>query len=141
LKNTQVVLHLDTGRERRTGPLVQWFLEQRERPEFATMVEDRLLPVHNAVLRAWREADAAAFWPALARISAIQLAELAPMIPQNLQGLWKETLAEEKIFLKLCGAGGGGFVLGFARRRADLEALAVRRRLVFPFEGHGAVAD
>ena len=37
------------------------------------------------------------------------------MIPQGFHELWKQGLDSEDYYLKLCGSGGGGFVMGFTR--------------------------
>ena len=40
------------------------------------------------------------------------------MIPKLFQKLWKDGLESNDYYLKLCGAGGGGFILGLTR---DIE--------------------
>jgi mevalonate kinase len=35
------------------------------------------------------------------------------MIPDNYKTLWKEGIDSNSYYLKLCGSGGGGFILGF----------------------------
>ena len=35
------------------------------------------------------------------------------MIPKPFQDLWKRGLETNTYYLKLCGSGGGGFILGF----------------------------
>ena len=40
------------------------------------------------------------------------------MIPKNVERLWEKGLETNAYYLKLCGSGGGGFVLGFTE---DLE--------------------
>ena len=37
------------------------------------------------------------------------------MIPQNFNEIWKIGLESEDYFLKLCGSGGGGYLIGFAQ--------------------------
>jgi mevalonate kinase len=37
------------------------------------------------------------------------------MIPQSFQDLWQQGLDEGHFALKLCGAGGGGFLLGMGK--------------------------
>ena len=39
--------------------------------------------------------------------------------PDTFKGVWEKGLNNQKYFLKLCGSGGGGFLLGFA---PDFEA-------------------
>jgi mevalonate kinase len=40
------------------------------------------------------------------------------MIPDHFQELWQKGLETNAYYLKLCGSGGGGFVLGFTK---DIE--------------------
>ena len=37
---------------------------------------------------------------------------LPPMIPFELRELWMQGLESKDFYLKICGAGGGGFMLG-----------------------------
>jgi mevalonate kinase len=46
-------------------------------------------------------------------ISELQFKFMKKMIPENLLELWEIGLKNEIFSLKLCGAGGGGFMLGF----------------------------
>jgi len=36
------------------------------------------------------------------------------MIPKKFEEIWKKGLETNAYYLKLCGSGGGGFLLGFA---------------------------
>ncbi len=47
------------------------------------------------------------------KISVFQFQHFLPMIPKLFQDIWLEGLETNQYFLKLCGAGGGGFILGF----------------------------
>jgi mevalonate kinase len=40
------------------------------------------------------------------------------MIPDQFEALWKKGIETNAYYLKLCGSGGGGFVLGFTE---DME--------------------
>ena len=36
------------------------------------------------------------------------------MIPQNFHKIWETGIESNDYFLKLCGSGGGGYILGFS---------------------------
>ena len=38
-----------------------------------------------------------------------------PMIPKLYRDLWKEGIDTNSYYLKLCGSGGGGYILGFTK--------------------------
>lgn len=134
-----VVFLLDSHLPRQTGPLVQWFLEQSRAPAFARLLEQQLFPAHEAVLKAWQNGDGENFWPALQQVSTFQFEHFPPMIPATVRDVWKTCLTETGVLLKICGAGGGGFVLGFAaEKNAVIEKFGTFAP-VFPFEQHDVV--
>ena len=46
-------------------------------------------------------------------LSKIVLKNFKPMIPHNIQVVWEQGISRDSYFLKLCGSGGGGYILGF----------------------------
>jgi mevalonate kinase len=105
---------LDTALPRKTGPLVQWFLEQSQHQfAFRNMLETNYLPAHRAMLDAWLQANTSTFQQHLALISALQLEWFRPMVPDALRELWALGLRDSDFLLKICGAGGGGYMLCF----------------------------
>ncbi|MCC6410914.1 MAG: hypothetical protein IT270_04605 [Saprospiraceae bacterium] len=129
-----VVFLIDTQLPRQTGPLVQWFLQQSETAVFRNMLNERFFPAHEAMLESWVSADAESFWPALQVVSALQRQWFLPMVPEKMHRMWDEGLETNHFTLKICGAGGGGFVLGFAREKVLVQELFKEFPLVFPFE-------
>lgn len=128
-----VVFLLDSTLPRLTGPLVQWFLARSSEADFAAQLGEELLPAHLNMVAGWLQADPQKFWPALRQVSAFQLTHMPPMIPPTVREAWIESLHQSAYSLKICGAGGGGFVLGFAQNRASLAALEQQFNCIFPF--------
>lgn len=133
--NEPLVFLLDSKLPRHTAPLVQWFMQRRQEKDFELLLQTEWRPAHEATVHAWLKADAAAFWPALRRLSRFQRENLLPMIPHDMLTLWEKTVEKEEVALKLCGAGGGGFFLGFARNAAAAQAFSQECpfRLIYPF--------
>ena len=48
-------------------------------------------------------------------ISHLQFKHLEKLIPVEFQNIWKHGLVSNDFHLKLCGAGGGGFILGITK--------------------------
>lgn len=136
-----VVFLLDSGSPRRTGPLVQWFLGQTRNPAFAESLEHDYLPANAALLEAWQNGQPDAFWKALVQVSDFQLTNMPPMIPEHLRGLWRDCRTEGDPVFKICGAGGGGFVLGFCKDPQIARQKLSDFTLVFPFQQHGLVEN
>ena len=134
-ENPPVIFLMDTRLPRQTGPLVQWYLQQYELPDFRFRLEQEMLPAHEQMLQAWLHADEAIFWPALQQVSAFQLEYFHPMVPATMRVLWQESLKQDDYTIKICGAGGGGFMLGFAREQNTIEQLRAQNNLniLLPF--------
>ena len=54
-------------------------------------------------------------------LSELQLRELEFLIPSHIVSLWEAWLHDDSAYLKLCGAGGGGFFLGYAPDRSKIK--------------------
>ncbi|MFN8304260.1 MAG: hypothetical protein U0U46_17365 [Saprospiraceae bacterium] len=133
-----VVFLLDSQLPRRTGPMVQWFREQSAEPAFFNAMKAEYLPALEAAIAAWQLGDLRGFEQALALVSRFQLDNMQPLIPPSLLDLWRHaTERSQGIYFKLCGAGGGGYLLGFAPTREAAKATAGKHPVIFPFEkGH-----
>ena len=59
------------------------------------------------------------------QLSKTVLRNFKPMIPASFHDLWKQGLDSNDYYLKLCGSGGGGYILGFTedidKARKSLE--------------------
>jgi len=43
------------------------------------------------------------------------------MIPEGFKDVWKRGIESGDYYLKLCGSGGGGYILGFTRDYANAQ--------------------
>jgi len=55
------------------------------------------------------------------------------MIPIEIRELWKRGIENNSYYLKLCGSGGGGFVLGFTKNinKARKELIDYQLKIVY----------
>jgi mevalonate kinase len=106
---------INTGRTRRTEPLVNLFLEKLKISEFKKMCDTQLLTITNQAIIDYLEGNIDGLFQHFTQLSQIQLQHFDPMIPPLLRPLWKKGLEEKQFSLKLCGAGGGGIFLGITR--------------------------
>ncbi len=49
------------------------------------------------------------------QLSKVVLENFKPMIPKAFHQLWKQGIETNAYYLKLCGSGGGGYILGFTQ--------------------------
>jgi mevalonate kinase len=116
---------LDTGLARSTGPLVQYFTRRFDaEPAFRAQVQTHWMTPTETAINALLAADEAALFAAFAAISHFQRQALPPMIPAALHPVWDAALQPSSpCLLKLCGAGGGGFMLGLSQNAPQTESL------------------
>ncbi len=104
---------LNTKRARRTEALVSLFLEKLKQEEFAAICDEAIIPATNQCLINFLEGNASSFQKEMEVLSRLQFEHFKPMIPTLFQEKWELGLKSKQYFLKLCGAGGGGFLLGY----------------------------
>ncbi|RLD36456.1 MAG: mevalonate kinase [Bacteroidetes bacterium] len=110
---------IDTGKPGITQPLVNLFIEKCQDKVFDTLIKETLIPLNDRCIHSLLEGKTDQFFSSLDELSAFQYAHFRPMIPDSVFGSWKAGLDNKTYSLKLCGSGGGGFILGFTR---DFEA-------------------
>ena len=103
---------LNTGRARRTEPLVNLFIEKYNSQKFKQECEDYLIPVTNQCINLFLEKNIAGLISEFKELSTFQYKNFMQMIPTLFRDTWKSGLEYNHYHLKLCGAGGGGFIIG-----------------------------
>ncbi|MCB9034533.1 MAG: mevalonate kinase [Chitinophagales bacterium] len=106
---------IDTGISRSTEPLVKYYMQKMEEPSFREFVDKQLKPFANNCIQAFLDGDKETLFAYMKLLSKFQFDHFKPMIPKLFNKLWKRGLDSNQYYLKLCGAGGGGFILGFTQ--------------------------
>ncbi len=112
---------IDTGKPRQTGPLVQFFLEQCRDENYASQIDGPLTEASGEAIRHYLQNNLHSLNESMKRISRFQFDLFPKMIPDAFRSLWQKGLDSGTFSLKLCGAGGGGFILGFTHDQKLLE--------------------
>ncbi len=105
---------LNTGRPRRTEPLVNLFLEKCKNHVFDRLCTTDLVPITHDCIQNFLEGNQRGLWESFRSLSQFQYEHFGPMIPKLYSDLWPQGLVSGTFAMKLCGAGGGGFLLGMA---------------------------
>jgi mevalonate kinase len=112
-ENEGVIFLVDTGKIGKTGPLVNHFLEQMRFKDYENIFKTDYIPWVNQCISDILSGNMRSFFESLIKVSTFQLKHFTNMIPENFMSVWKWGLDSGKFQLKLCGSGGGGFLLGF----------------------------
>jgi mevalonate kinase len=104
---------LDTKITGETQPLVNWFLKEYENNEYNNKIQNQLIPLNNRSINNFLKGDFNSLLENVKSISEFTFENFKPMIPASVQNIWKDGLENNNYYLKLCGSGGGGMMLGF----------------------------
>ena len=110
---------VDTNTASKTGNLVNWFLEEYNNFEFRRAVNEVYLPAIQQAIDQLLSGKSNLFLNAVAALSAFQMQYLSHMVPSHIIDHLDYGLSTDKFYLKLCGSGGGGFMLGFTRNKEE----------------------
>ena len=107
------VFLLDSGSIGETAPMVQLFMEQMKQEGFRTMLKNQFIKHTDACVEDFINGNIKSLFGNLKQLSNVVLDNFKPMIPVGFHKLWKQGIDSNDYYLKLCGSGGGGYILGF----------------------------
>jgi mevalonate kinase len=106
---------LNTGTPGKTQPLVSYFLDKCKEDGFRNMLKSEFKKYNDACIEAFLNKDVKPLLSNVKKLSKVLLEHFSPMIPSDFQQMWQEGIDSNAYYLKLCGSGGGGFILGFTK--------------------------
>lgn len=115
LEGKGAVFLLDSGIIGETAPMVQIFMEQMKQDGFRNMLKDQFIKHTDACVEDFISGNMKSLFGNLKQLSNVVLDNFKPMIPAEFHKLWKNGIETNDYYLKLCGSGGGGYILGFTQ--------------------------
>jgi mevalonate kinase len=107
------VFLLDSGITGETAPMVQIFMENMKQEGFRNMIKNQFIKHTDACVEDFLNGNVKSLFGNLKQLSHVVLDHFKPMIPAKFHDLWKQGIETNDYYLKLCGSGGGGYILGF----------------------------
>lgn len=114
---------IDSGMTGETGPMIQIFFEKLKNEGFRKTLKEEFIRYNNACIEAFLKKDMNPFFRNMKKLSVWAYEHFRPMIPENVFNAWKKGLDSNAYYLKLCGSGGGGYILGFTKDYAKAEKM------------------
>ncbi|MEH6659490.1 mevalonate kinase [Leeuwenhoekiella marinoflava] len=125
------VFLLDSGIVGETAPMINIFMESMKQEGFRKMLKNQFVKHTDACIDDFLKGDVKSLFGNVKQLSKTVLRNFKPMIPASFHDLWKQGIDTNDYYLKLCGSGGGGYILGFtedidkARKSLDGHKLEV----------------
>jgi mevalonate kinase len=129
------VFLLDSGSSGETAPMVSLFMENMKEEAFSKMMREEFIQMTDRCVDNFLKGNLKSLFGNMKSLSALVLKHFKPMIPKEFHELWKKGIDSNTYYLKLCGSGGGGYILGFTEDfKAAQKALeAYRLEVVYYF--------
>lgn len=106
---------VNSGAPGETAPMVQIFFEKLKQEGFRKTLKEEFINYNNACIDAFVKGDVNPLFSNLKKLSTWAFLHFKPMIPQRLLDAWQYGIQTNSYYLKLCGSGGGGYILGFTK--------------------------
>ncbi|TLX72809.1 mevalonate kinase [Labilibacter sediminis] len=121
IKSDDAVFIVNTHQTGKTAPLVDLFMKKCLNPGYIQKIKNELIPTTNKCIHSLLKGDITSFYTHLKQLSKFQLQYLKEMIPDEFLKYWEEGITQNDYLLKLCGSGGGGYLLGFTRKFSQVK--------------------
>ncbi|WP_185876774.1 mevalonate kinase [Blattabacterium cuenoti] len=106
---------LNSKISRKTSSMVKIFYEKLKNDEFKKIIKEEFIKYNEKCIESFLKKDFRTFLKNSKKLSICIFHNFRPMIPKSMWKIWNEGLFHNIHYLKLCGAGGGGFFLGITK--------------------------
>ena len=107
------VFLLDSEMIGETQPMVNIFMNKMKNEGFRKMIDEDFARYTDACIDDFLHGEVHSLFGNVKKLSKVVLKHFKPMIPESFHHLWQQGIESDDYYLKLCGSGGGGYILGF----------------------------
>ena len=107
------VFLLDSEQTGKTEPMVNIFMNKMKNEGFRKMLNEEFVSYTDACIDDFLHGNIKSLFGNVKNLSKVVLAHFKPMIPAAFHRVWEQGIQTNDFYLKLCGSGGGGYILGF----------------------------
>ena len=129
------VFLLDSEQVGETEPMVNIFMNKMKNEGFRKMISEEFSTPTDACIDDFLQGNVKSLFGNVKSLSKIVLTNFKPMIPDAFHKVWEKGLSTNDYYLKLCGSGGGGYILGFTEdfSKAQKSLKDYKLELVYRF--------
>ncbi|MEQ3661134.1 MAG: mevalonate kinase [Flavobacterium sp.] len=109
------VFLIDSGIVGETAPMVTLFMESLKDNGFRKMLKSQFIKYTDDCVENFLHGDVKSLFANTKKLSKVVLSHFKPMIPEQFHQVWQKGIDTNDYYLKLCGSGGGGYILGFTQ--------------------------
>ena len=106
-----------------TEPMVNIFMNKMKNEGFRKMLNEDFAKYTDACIDDFLTGNVKSLFGNVKHLSKVVLDNFKPMIPKSFQKVWQKGIESNDYYLKLCGSGGGGYILGFTEDYDKTKAI------------------
>ncbi|PCH77275.1 MAG: mevalonate kinase [Flavobacteriaceae bacterium] len=123
------VFLLDSEIVGETAPMVNIFMNKMKNEGFRNMLSKEFTVYTDACIDDFLNGNVSSLFGNVKKLSKVVLTNFEPMIPKNFRKIWQRGIDTNDYYLKLCGSGGGGYILGFTQNYEKTKVLLKEYKL------------
>ena len=123
------VFLLDSKQIGETEPMVTIFMNKMKNEGFRKMISEEFAQVTDACIDDFLKGNVKSLFGNVKELSKVVLNHFKPMIPKKFHQVWQQGIESNDYYLKLCGSGGGGYILGFTKDYEKTKAILKDHKL------------
>jgi len=123
------VFLLDSEQVGETEPMVNIFMNKMKNEGFRRMLNEDFANYTDACIDDFLHGNINSLFGNVKQLSKVVLANFKPMIPKAFHKLWQQGIDTNAYYLKLCGSGGGGYILGFTEDYKKTQEILKKYKL------------
>ncbi|WP_435416315.1 mevalonate kinase family protein [Polaribacter aestuariivivens] len=129
------VFLLDSEQIGETEPMVSIFMNKMKNEGFRKMISEEFATTTDACIDDFLNGNVKSLFGNVKSLSKLVLKNFKPMIPTAFHKIWENGILTNDYYLKLCGSGGGGYILGFTEdyEKAQKTLKDYKLELVYRF--------
>ena len=129
------VFLLDSEIVGQTEPMVNIFMNKMKNEGFRKMLNEEFVIHTDACIDDFLHGNVKSLFGNVKKLSKVVLTNFKPMIPAAFHKVWEQGISTNDYYLKLCGSGGGGYILGFTEdyEKAKEKLQGYKLEMVYRF--------
>ena len=129
INSKRTLFLLDTECKGNTQGLVEIFLNKLRQKDFEVFFENEFVVATNNSITNFLERKYEDFENNFIELSKKTFNNFQEMIPINYKNLWMDGIEKKDYYLKLCGSGGGGFLIGLTTDLDKVQKLFPTKKI------------
>ena len=129
INSKRTLFLFDTECKGNTQGLVEIFLNKVRRKDFEVFFENEVAVATNNSITNFLERKYEDFENNFIELSKKTFNNFQEMIPVNYKNLWMDGIEKKDYYLKLCGSGGGGFLIGLTTDLDKVQKLFPTKKI------------